>query len=288
MQIDSNTLDSMLSYFSAQLEKLYPLQEVEAMKRWTFNELYNLSSAHLITEKQKRFSESEMLKLIQVVKKLKAKIPLAYIFGKTEFYGLPFYVNEHVLIPRQETEELTELVINENKNNSKSNLLDIGTGSGCIAIAIKKNIPSLQISALDISKKALDVAKKNADENNCEIEFIEADIFNYQSNKLYNCIVSNPPYITKEETEIMDEHVLLYEPHSALFVNNNDPLQFYKTIIKFSQFNLITNGKIFFECNSQFANVVVSLLCQNNFINVELKNDLCGNPRIVCGIKSDK
>jgi release factor glutamine methyltransferase len=288
MQISSNTLGAMLGYFNTQLENLYPLQEVEAMKRWTFKELYNLTSAHLVSEKQKRFSESEMLQLIRVVKKLKIKMPLAYIFGKTEFYGLPFMVNEHVLIPRQETEELVELIIKENQNNLKCNILDIGTGSGCIAIALQNALPTYQISALDISKNALEVAKKNADLNNCKINFIEADIFNYQSNILYNCIVSNPPYITKEETIIMDEHVLLYEPHSALFVNNNDSLQFYKAIINFSKTNLFANGKIYFECNSQFAKEVVALLNQNNFTDIELINDMCGNPRIVCGKKTDK
>lgn len=173
MKIASNRLVSMLSYCNEQLWPLYSKQEVEAMKRWIFMELFQLNSAQLVTEYDKRFSESELLRLIEVIKHLKRKTPLAYIFGKTEFYGLPFLVNKSVLIPRPETEELCEWLIHSCNKNKLHSILDIGTGSGCIAIALKKALSNTWITGIDISEDALSLAKQNALLNQCDIAFLK-------------------------------------------------------------------------------------------------------------------
>lgn len=245
MKIASNRLVSMLSYCNEQLWPLYSKQEVEAMKRWIFMELFQLNSAQLVTEYDKRFSESELLRLIEVIKHLKRKTPLAYIFGKTEFYGLPFLVNKSVLIPRPETEELCEWLIHSCNKNKLHSILDIGTGSGCIAIALKKALSNTWITGIDISEDALSLAKQNALLNQCDIAFLKKDVLSETLEETFDIIVSNPPYITHEEENVMDEQVLLYEPHLALFVNNNDPLQFYKAIIRFALKCLHSNGFIF-------------------------------------------
>ncbi|NUM51202.1 MAG: peptide chain release factor N(5)-glutamine methyltransferase [Flavobacteriales bacterium] len=285
MKISSNRLVSMLSYCNEQLLPLYSRQEVEAMKRWIFMELYQLNSAQLITEYDKRFSESEILRLIEVVKHLKRKTPLAYIFGKTEFYGLSFLVNKSVLIPRPETEELCEWLIHSCNKNKPYSILDIGTGSGCIAIALKKALPNSWVTGIDISEEALSLAKQNAQLNLCDISFFKKDVLSETLKETFDIIVSNPPYITHEEENLMDEQVLLYEPHLALFVNNNDPLQFYKAIIRFALKCLHSNGFIFFECNTIFIKKVEDLLSKNNFKEIEIKKDMSGKSRMIKATK---
>lgn len=285
MKIASNRLVSMLSYCNEQLWPLYSKQEVEVMKRWIFMELFQLNSAQLVTEYDKRFSESELLRLIEVIKHLKRKTPLAYIFGKTEFYGLPFLVNKSVLIPRPETEELCEWLIHSCNKNKLHSILDIGTGSGCIAIALKKALSNTWITGIDISEDALSLAKQNALLNQCDIAFLKKDVLSETLEETFDIIVSNPPYITHEEENVMDEQVLLYEPHLALFVNNNDPLQFYKAIIRFALKCLHSNGFIFFECNTIFIKEVEDLLNKNNFKEIEIKKDMSGKSRMIKATK---
>ncbi|MBL7893520.1 MAG: peptide chain release factor N(5)-glutamine methyltransferase, partial [Bacteroidia bacterium] len=200
-------------------------------------------------------------------------------------------VNPAVLIPRPETEELVDWIVKEFKvQSSKFKVLDVGTGSGCIALALKRNIPSAEVFALDISEAALDVAKQNALNNSLEITFVNASIIENWDNKLIpfgeagrglSLIVSNPPYVLQSEKHAMQPNVLVYEPHLALFVNDNDPLLFYKAIIEFAKKYLANKGRLFFEINEAKADEVKSLLVQNGFKNVEIKKDLSGKERMV-------
>ena len=226
-----------------------------------------------------------MLKFNYAIKELKKFKPLQYILGEADFYHLKFYVNEHVLIPRPETEELVHFIIHDNKMNAPA-ILDIGTGSGCIPIALKKNIPSAVVSSIDVSEKALNVANRNAKKNDVEILFILRDILDPlaildQQLLKYDIIVSNPPYICNAEKNKMDKNVLDYEPHLALFVNDNDPLLFYNVICDFALKMLKTNGKLYFEINQSLASETKDLLESKGFKNVELIKDLSNNYRIL-------
>ncbi|WNH09690.1 peptide chain release factor N(5)-glutamine methyltransferase [Thalassobellus suaedae] len=204
---------------------------------------------------------------------------------------MPFKVNEHTLIPRPETEELVEWIIKEFKNyNSEIRILDIGTGSGCIAVALAKRLKNVKVYALDISKDALKIARKNAELNGVDIEFIEADILNinqsvFNEESEFDIIVSNPPYVRDKEKELMKANVLNNEPHLALFVKDENPLQFYKAITEFAVEKLNKNGQLFFEINEFLGKDMIRLLLKNNFKNIQLKQDIFKKDRMIKGEK---
>ena len=204
--------------------------------------------------------------------------------GETEFYSLTFNVNESVLIPRPETEELVDWIRNENENDRNGNLqlLDIGTGSGCIAICLKHEFPNAEVDAFDISDLALETAKSNASLNELVVNFLKVDILNAPDfDKKWDIIVSNPPYVLEsEKTEIL-VNVLEYEPHSALFVPDNNPLLFYRKIAFFAQKQLQPNGKLYFEINREYGKATVDLLSGLGFQNIELRKDISGNDRMI-------
>lgn len=220
--------------------------------------------------------------------------PIQYIIGNTEFFSLDFIVNKHVLIPRPETEELVDWIISDTKNKpntKKTNILDIGTGSGCIAISLAKNLPNTSIYAIDISKEALKVAKKNAINNDVIVTFIEDDILNSTFNtklleqKLkFDIIVSNPPYVRLLEKELMQNNVLKNEPHSALFVANDNALIFYDKIADFAINHLKPNGEIYFEINQYLGNETMALIKNKGFKNVKLKKDIFNTDRMIKAI----
>lgn len=208
--------------------------------------------------------------------------PYQYVIGESLFYGLDFFVNEHVLIPRPETEELIEWIINETNKNLTISILDIGTGSGCIPIVLKKHLPKATIYSIDISEKALEIAEQNAKFHNQEIHFIKEDFFNFSfQNKLkFDVIVSNPPYIPIQEKEELDTQVVDFEPNLALFVPNDQPCLFYEKILEFSLQHLNKNGKIFLEVHQNYAKEVVELF-KNDYQKVELRKDISSNPRMI-------
>jgi release factor glutamine methyltransferase len=220
---------------------------------------------------------------------LKAEKPIQYIIGSTEFYGLPLTVNENTLIPRPETEELVEWIIKDvqNANHQPTTILDIGTGSGCIAISLAKNLPSVEVYALDISEKALQVAKQNAKRNEITIHFIKADILspdailNTAKGLHFDIIVSNPPYVRNLEKVEIKKNVLDHEPHTALFVDDKDPLLFYEAIADFAQKNLKKEGKLYVETNQYLGKETISLFQNKGFKNIELRKDLFGNNRMI-------
>jgi release factor glutamine methyltransferase len=224
-----------------------------------------------------------------ILKELKTGKPVQYVLGETLFYGLSFKVNPAVLIPRPETEELVEWVLESVAAEAMSGLqiLDVGTGSGCIAVVLKKHMDTAGVFALDVSKDSLSMASDNAVINEVVINFIEADIREYSGRETFDVIVSNPPYITTNEKREMHENVLAHEPHLALFVSNEDPLVFYKAIADFALLNLKPDGLLFFEINEHLGKETVQILNDKSFIDIELRRDMQGKDRMIkCRLKA--
>ena len=221
------------------------------------------------------------------IKRLKNEEPIQYILGKTEFYGFPFLVDKNTLIPRPETEELVTWVVDEaaklqSYKDAKLSILDIGTGTGCIPISLAKHLPNATISAIDVSKNALKVAKQNAVLNDVKINFLLKDILKTENlNQLFNVIVSNPPYVRELEKAAIKNNVLENEPHLALFVEDENPLIFYKKIAELAKTHLTKNGLLFFEINQYLGKETVLMLEEKGFKNIELKKDLFGNNRMI-------
>ena len=273
------------------LKDTYDTNEIEAITLLVINEICNLSKAKIKAFPETEIPVEQSEKLNHILEELKTGKPVQYILGKTEFYGLPFYVNPSVLIPRPETEELVEWVLESvgTRQSAVGGILDIGTGSGCIAISLKKNLPGFSIAAIDISTEALQTATSNARLNDVDIEFINADILNPKSEieiPKSEIIISNPPYVTLRDKTQMHTNVTDFEPHMALFVPENDPLLFYKAIADFATTNLTENGLLFFEINESYGEETVDLLNNKGFKNIELRKDLSGRDRMVRAVNS--
>jgi release factor glutamine methyltransferase len=241
-----------------------------------------------VTNKQVRMSDASTQQLDRYMKELLTHKPVQYVLHEAWFGGMKLYVDENVLIPRPETEELVDLVIKELKTNAspatkeETKILDIGTGSGCIPVTIKKNIPSWRVYAVDVSRKALDVAKKNASENDADINFILADMLDentWEQFPSFDCIISNPPYIPLNEKNLISDNVTKFEPNLALFVPDNDPLIFYKLIARFAEKRLSPAGMIFVEVHENFAEEVKKVF---SFVgDVQIMNDMQGKQRFI-------
>ncbi len=286
------TIKDVFDDYRQGLSKLYGTSEMKAITLLTVSEICNLSKAKIKAFPETDVTQQEADKLSEILSQLKTGKPIQYILGKTEFYGLPFYVNPWVLIPRPETEELVAWVIASVGNSQLAvgsgqlavgSVLDIGTGSGCIAISLKKNLPQFKVSALDISTEALQTAKENAVLNQVDVEFIEADILgpNLPLTTHYSLIISNPPYVTLHDKTQMHANVTDFEPHAALFVPEDDPLIFYKAIADFAASHLNPTGLLFFEINESYGDQIVKLLEHKNFKNIELRKDMSGRDRMV-------
>ena len=279
-------LKDIQKIFHEDLDTMYSKEEVDSFF-FILNEFYyGVSRIQLAMNPDFVINDSK--KITSAFGLLKQQKPIQYIIGEAEFYGLTFKVNEGVLIPRPETEELVERVIKQAEHNKSIKILDIGTGSGCIAISLAKNLPHAKVYALDVSKKAIEVAKKNAELNTVDIEFVEADILKTETiqDLQFDIIVSNPPYVREQEKALMKPNVLDNEPHLALFVKDEKPLIFYEAISQFAALNLTENGKLYFEINEYLGNDMIDLLKNNNFKNIELKQDIFKKDRMIKGIKS--
>lgn len=285
MRIPSTKIADVIKFFRQELKDIYDAGEIETFISFCFEEYLNFNKTDLILSATENVTESELLKFNFAVKQLKQQRPIQYIFGKADFYGLKFKVNEHVLIPRPETEELVDLIIRENKDRQQLSILDIGTGSGCIAIALKKHLPAARISALDVSDQALEIARQNAQANQVDISFFQQDILKWDAEKAltYDCIVSNPPYICFSEKTGMHKNVLEHEPHLALFVPDEDPLLFYKSIAGFAVSHLKKDGKLYFEINASYGLEASKMLGEKGFKNTAIINDLNNKNRILQG-----
>lgn len=279
-------INLLYQFYIEKLQTIYDIDESVAISNNVFEELL-LVKPHQIKILNIDISDEEESILITILDRLLSHEPLQYILGKAWFYGNKFLINKHTLIPRSETEELVELVIKTlNHSNFKTpKILDIGTGSGCIAISLKLAIPNSNVFALENSQEALFIAKQNAKELNAAINFIEDDILNIANpltNQLFDVIVSNPPYILEKEKVEIETNVLAFEPHEALFVNNNEPLVFYEAIANYALHYLKTNGFLFFEINQQYGNQTTAMLQDKGFLDIKLLQDINGNDRMIC------
>jgi release factor glutamine methyltransferase len=278
------TLKDLKSNFATQLSDVYPTEEVETFFTILSEYYLNYTRLETVLNKDESLSEEIIKNFENAISRLKRQEPVQYICGKTEFYSLPFKVDEHTLIPRPETEELVRWIIEDenNKHSRSKNLLDIGTGSGCIAISLAKNLKHLDVSALDFSPEALDVAHKNAFLNGVKVIFFELDILNVQKlPQQYDIIVSNPPYVKELEIPNMRSNVLEYEPKSALFVADKDPLVYYRKIARHANQHLTGNGRLYFEINEYLSNELKELLETEGFANIEVRKDIFGKDRMI-------
>tara|TARA_R110001583_G_scaffold145635_2_gene297625 strand:- start:61035 stop:61898 length:864 start_codon:yes stop_codon:yes gene_type:complete len=268
--------------FFSELANIYPTTEIQSFFNILIEYKLNLGRIDVALQPDLNISEADLSFLQKAKNDLKNHIPIQYIIGETEFYGLKFFVNEHVLIPRPETEELVDWIVKDYKDKKNIKILDIGTGSGCIAISLAKNLPNAAIFALDISSEALKTAKQNAKTNNVKIHFIETDILNTTTlSTTFDVIVSNPPYVRELEKEQMQQNVLDHEPNLALFVKDNNPLLFYNKISDLAKTHLLKNGNLYFEINQYLGNETVALLKLKGFKNIELKKDIYEVDRMV-------
>lgn len=280
-------LKELRDHFYQQLTPLYPKEELRSFFYLLSEEYLNLQPAEITLQLDTEVTTAQHALFDEALDRLLQEEPIQYIVGETEFFGLPFKVTPAVLIPRPETEELVEWVIDELRiKDSGFSILDIGTGSGCIAISLAKHLPKATVCALDISKEALHVAEQNAKHNGVDVGFLERDILKTESLlQSFDVIVSNPPYIKENEQEKMQNNVLQHEPTKALFVPDTDPLIFYKKIAQLGQKHLNKDGKLFFEINEAHGQEMVVLLEALGYTNVVLKQDVFGKDRMAQGLK---
>lgn len=281
-----NTLRSLRDLYRDILGSMYEVEEIDALWR------YSLEDKLSIKVKQTELeipvlTESNLNTIIPVLERLAKGEPYQYIIGQTEFLGCRLRVDKRVLIPRPETEELCELVLRENDTTQQLNVIDLGTGSGCIPIALKSKAPAWQVSAVDVSEGALTVAKENATLNNLDITFHQADILNPQYSLLttHSLIISNPPYIAEKEADTIKENVLVHEPHLALFIADEDPLLFYRKMLDIGQTALEKGGKFYFEFNEQYGAEMQDLMMQKGYTDIRIIKDLSGKDRFATCVK---
>jgi release factor glutamine methyltransferase len=271
--------------FIKTLSPIHGEGEAESFFYLILEEKYQLKRIDLALRPEMDFTDLEILVCNTLLEQLKLEIPIQYLLGKTSFYGLDFEVDSSVLIPRPETEELVEWILESQKSKVKSQklrILDIGTGSGCIAISLAKNISEAQVFAIDVSEKALATAKKNAEKNKVELTLIAQNILRTDDlGQQFDIIVSNPPYVRNLEKQEIKKNVLDNEPHLALFVEDGDALMFYRKIAGLAQKNLAPNGQLFFEINQYLAKETLALLTEMGFKNIELRKDIYGNDRMI-------
>ena len=315
------TIKNVFSAWREALKQLYSSNEAEAITLLAFGEITGFQKTKIKAFPEQEITQDQTEQLAAILTRLKTGEPIQYVLGHTEFYGLPFKVNPSVLIPRPETEELVEWAISSvgswqwavgsgqlpvgsgrwtvgsgqwavgsgqwavgSGQLPVGSILDIGTGSGCIAISLKKNLPTFYVTAIDISDNALKTAKENAELNNVEVDFEKMDILNFKSeivNRKSEIIISNPPYVTLHDKTQMHKNVTDFEPHAALFVPEDDPLVFYKAIADFATKNLVANGLLFFEINESHGKEIIDLLADKGFKNIELRKDMSGRDRMI-------
>ncbi len=282
------TLNCLRKEYQNTLVNIYEKRELENIFRLILSELTGFRLMDFLVNKDEELQPKIVEKSLHILKELETGKPPQYVLGHTEFFGLKIRVNENVLIPRPETEELIYWIRSTipfiNLSEDSSNILDIGTGSGCIALALKSIFPNAKVNGLDVSGEAIEVAKSNADQNNLQAYFFLCDINDetgYHKLPPYNLIVSNPPYVTSNDKNQMKPNVLDFEPHLALFAPENDPLKFYKSIASFAQGHLLSNDYLFLECNMNFAHEVSKLLHEKGFREIEIRKDLSERDRMI-------
>ncbi len=281
------TVHTFTQSFQSDLRNDYPLTEIRQFIRLIFEDLFGFSATDLMLKGDTPLSTEQEHLLTEITGRLKQHEPIQYIIGSTEFYGMTFKVRPGVLIPRPETEELVDWILKD-PSVDKTTILDIGTGSGCIALALKSNCPDAVVHAWDFSPQALAIAKENGRQLDVNVQFSLQDVFKVESEGLrdfYSCIVSNPPYVRELEKAMMEDNVLDHEPHSALFVDDQDPLIFYRTIAQLGLTLLNEGGVLFFEINEYLAEEMRTLLTDLGYHSVICRQDLNGKDRMMKATK---
>ncbi len=281
------TVSALVDLFRQELVPVYGKGEVEQFITLAFEDVLDYSKIDIFMNGQEAIPSGLVARFFEILENLKESKPIQYILGKTVFYGLPLQVNKNVLIPRSETEELIHWILQDDGKKPKT-ILDLGTGSGCIALALKDQIKSARVYGADISVAALNVAKNNALDNDLQVEFFQFDIISQESLGFmkFDLMVSNPPYVRISEKEWMEKNVLNHEPHPAIFVEEEDPLIFYRKIVDLAEGHLNKQGRLFFEINEAYGAEVLQLLKDRGFENVTLKKDFNGKDRMVRGLKN--
>lgn len=280
-------------YFISTLKSLYSSKEVLSFFNLLAEKTLGLSRIAIALQSEKKISEKEKFAFDKAISRLKNFEPIQYILGTTEFFGLPFLVDKNVLIPRPETEELVDWILGQNKHK-EATILDIGTGSGCIAISLAKYLPGAKVCALDISAEALLVAQVNTVLNKVDIRYFNTDVLNENTWKFtfeemrFDTIVSNPPYVRILEKELMSPNVIEHEPNIALFVKDEDPLLFYRKIAQLSNIHLKPEGVLYFEINEYLSVEMEKMLTKEGFKNIEIRKDIFKKDRMIKCIKNEK
>ena len=287
MRIPSNKVCDIERFAYQELENLYPKSEIKTFVLMLFEHFLGWNTAHFLAFKNSTINQSDLLKFNFAIKDLRNGKPIQYIIGNVEFCDAVLSVSPDVLIPRPETAELVYLIADNEKERSPQHILDLCTGSGCIAIALAKAFPSAMVFAFDISAEAMAVAQKNAECNHANVSFLIADILREENpaGKSYDIIVSNPPYVRDMEKTMMNRNVLDYEPHLALFVPDDDPLIFYRHIAEFATKHLKTGGKLYLEINEALGNETAALLEKQGYRCIVHK-DSFGKDRMIEAVKS--
>jgi release factor glutamine methyltransferase len=274
-------MNPIVYYIKQTLHRYYPDSEILSMAKLLLTQVFGMSVIELYAGKDNCFSSNEQKQLEDILLRLQKYEPIQYIIGEEEFFGLPFEVNRHVLIPRPETGELVNWIIQENKDR-QTRILDIGTGSGCIAISLAKHMEKAEVTAWDVSVDALQVAARNCLRNGVEVKLEQKDVLRFEpSGEQFDVIVSNPPYITEKEKVEMEANVLEWEPDVALFVPDDSPLLFYRKIAELGMEMLAPDGKLYFEINRAYGKQTVDMLAELGYREIELRKDISQNDRMV-------
>ncbi len=285
--MDFTTTDALYKKIKRKVKCTEDSRERRALTLLIMDYLFDIQQVDIVADYPIKPPTTEQKENIEeITSRLNNQEPIQYVLGETEFYELPFFVSPEVLIPRPETEELVHHIISQHKNESPT-ILDIGTGSGCIAISLAKNIDNSKVFALDISMDALSVTQDNAKENGVNIQLVHDDILKLNdADQLpqFDIIVSNPPYITESEKDFMEDNVLAHEPHLALFVDNDKALIFYDAITAFAKQKLKNGGHLYVEINEQFGKETAEILNLNGFTNVTIHTDLSNKERYISGV----
>lgn len=285
----SETIGELRRATESRLSSRYGRGEAQAMVRLIFHALKGWNTTDLIINSDRQASDYLVESIGKIVTRLQNDEPLQYILGEARFYGMDLKVSPSVLIPRPETEELVDIIVKQLGNRDDLSVLDVGTGSGAIAIALSRNLPFSKVTAVDVSENALEIARQNAANLKASINFIHADIFDFMpDNEVYDLIVSNPPYIAEHERAQMDKNVLDYEPHIALFVADSDPLIFYRRIAMIGLNALKPGGSLYFEINPLYSVQLEGMLREMGYVEIDLEKDISGRVRFACAKRALK
>lgn len=282
------TIRDIKAWFTGELKDLYPEPEINAFINIILKSVLGSSKLSALAFPETRLTNSQSCEIMSICSQLRTGKPLQYILGETSFYNLTIKVNSHTLIPRPETEELVDHIIKENKS-FRGSIIDAGTGTGCIAISLAVNMPGVLVSGFDISEEAIVTAKENARIYNAPVSFFKADILKPDLNLFSKAdiLVSNPPYVTESEKRLMNRNVLDFEPRTALFVPDNNPLVFYRALINLAELILVPGGRVYFEINEIMGSLLLKLLDSNGYERIEIIKDINGKDRIIKGTRHD-